>query len=188
LPCRFNICPPQCWSPDIELAVRPRPSAGPGAGRFVRRPGPRAEWKRRQPCTHTQNAVAVVVFPAGAAGRWPVPRAGNASAGSAQPVTRERPTRCTRRVAGSATTSFRRPSFRVSAGARQSRRDRRHPTTNTMAPADAMRAATVSGIVRRSSMGPLHWRAFPSVFPGLQLRLVAVRRGGDGVVVGPRRT
>jgi hypothetical protein len=164
--------------PDIDLAVRPRPSAGPGRGVLSGGRGRvRGEWKR-QPCTHTQNAVAVVVFPGGCCCTMAGAARRQASAGSAQPVTRERPTRCTRRVAGSATTSFRRPSFLVSAGARQSRPHRGHPTTNTMAPADAMRAATVSGIVRRSSMGPLHWRAFPSVFPGLQLRLVAVRRGG----------
>jgi hypothetical protein len=173
LPCRFNICPPQCWSPDIELEVRPRPSAGPGAGRFVRRPGPRAGGVE----TPTLHTYAKRGRRCGVPGGCCWTMAGAARRQrvgwfrSARDLMRAA-NRLTRRVAGSAATSFRRALFLVSAGARQSRRDRRHPTTNTMAPADAMRAATVSGIVRRSSMGPLHWRAFLSVFPGLQLRLV----------------
>jgi hypothetical protein len=38
----------------------------------------RGKWKR-QPCTHTQNVVAVVVFPGRAPGRWSVPGAGRRS-------------------------------------------------------------------------------------------------------------
>jgi hypothetical protein len=59
----FNIGSPPRRSPGA--AQRKGPGLLPDPGRdVVRRPGPRtgAEWKP-QPCTHTQNAVAVVVFP-----------------------------------------------------------------------------------------------------------------------------
>jgi hypothetical protein len=59
---RFNVGPPRAGRPVLPSSKAPAFCRTRGGTLSGGRGRVRREWKR-QPCTHTQNAVAVVVFP-----------------------------------------------------------------------------------------------------------------------------